>query len=154
MLHICAMQNLNLPSYNFRMSNKGKDDFIFDVIRKKLILLTPEEWVRQHIIHYLHKDLGYPKGLLKVESGVEYNTRLKRSDIIVFTNEGKPHILVECKSPSVKIDQSTLEQVAMYNKTLNATIIILTNGLIHYTFKISKEGKLDNLDKIPSYNAG
>jgi len=146
------MQSLNLPTYTFRITqNNDGEKYIFDIIRKKPIMLTPEEWVRQHMIHYFHNDLGYPKGLLKVESGVMYNTRLKRSDIVIYNSAGKPHILVECKAPSVKIDQSTLEQVAMYNRTLNAPIIILTNGLTHYTFELNENGELLNLDKIPQF---
>ncbi|VAW45602.1 hypothetical protein MNBD_GAMMA03-129 [hydrothermal vent metagenome] len=147
------MQTLNLPSYNFKITHKEEGDFIFDVIRKKNILLTPEEWVRQHIIHYLHKNLGYPKGLLKVESGVMYNARMKRSDIIIYDRKGSPSILVECKAPSVKINQSTVEQAAMYNRTLNASVIILTNGVVHYTFKLDDKGVLINLDEIPKYKA-
>ncbi len=148
------MQFLNLPACKFRIvTNKG-DKYIYDIIRKKNIMLTPEEWVRQHMIHYLHNYLGYPKGLIKVESGVLYNTKLKRSDIVIYNNLGKPLVLVECKAPSVKVSQSTLEQVAMYNKTLNASIIILTNGLIHYTFELDKNGELQNLDKIPTFERG
>ncbi len=145
------MQKLNFPTYPFKISRREEGDFIFDIIRKKVILLTPEEWVRQHIIHYLHKDLGYPKGLIRVESGVKYNTRVKRSDVVIYNNSGAPAMLIECKAPNVKINQSTLEQVAMYNRTLNASVIILTNGLVHYTFRISKKDKLENLDKIPNY---
>ncbi|MCF6351956.1 MAG: type I restriction enzyme HsdR N-terminal domain-containing protein [Cyclobacteriaceae bacterium] len=145
------MQKLNLPNYNFKITRKVEGDFIFDIVRKKAILLTPEEWVRQHIINYLHLDLGYPKGLLKVESGVMYNTRHKRSDIVIYNNSGSPYMLVECKAPSVKINQSTVEQVAMYNRTLHAPIIILTNGLVHYTFRVSKKGELENLNEIPNY---
>lgn len=146
------MQSLNLPNYDFKITRKEKGDFIFDVIRKKNILLTPEEWVRQHILHYLLGELGYPKGLVKVESGVSYNAQMKRSDVVIYNNLGSPHILVECKAPSVKIDQSTLEQVAMYNRTLEASIIVLTNGLKHYTFMLNDKGELVNLEKIPSYN--
>ncbi len=145
------MQTLNLPTYKFRITTNNDDTYIYDIIRKKPIMLTPEEWVRQHMIHYLHNDLGYPKGLLKVESGVVYNSRLKRSDIVIYDNNGKPYILVECKAPSVKVNQSTLEQVAMYNRTLSAKIIILTNGLTHYTFKIDKRGELINLESIPKF---
>ena len=145
------MQNLNLPNYKFKITCKEEGDYIFDVFRRKNIFLTPEEWVRQHILHYLHNDLGYPKGLLKVESGVAYNKRLKRSDIVVYNNLGNPFMLVECKAPSVKISQSTLEQAAMYNRTLNADIILLSNGLTHYTFKLNDQGKIVNLAEIPTY---
>lgn len=145
------MQQLNLPDYSFRTKTVGDDTYIFDRIRSKFVLLTEEEWVRQHIVHYLIEDLGYPKGLIKVESGVTYNTRTKRSDIVVYNNLGKPHILVECKSPVTGIKQSTLEQAAMYNRTLKAHIILLTNGLTHYTFSVGEKGQLVNLRSIPSY---
>ena len=145
------MQSLNLPTCKFRISTENGDKYIYDVIRSKHILLTPEEWVRQHIIHHLLHDLEYPKGLIKVETGVVYNERMKRSDVVVFTNMAKPHILIECKAPSVKIDQSTLEQVAMYNRTLKASIIVLTNGLTHYTFKLGEKGELVNLEKLPKF---
>lgn len=154
MLHICVMQSLNLPNYEFRIFLKNGEKYIYDIIRNKPILLIPEEWVRQHMIHYLIKGLGYPKGLVKVESGVVYNERIKRSDIVVYSNEAKPQILIECKAPTVKINQSTFEQVAMYNRTLNASIIILTNGLIHYTFKLGANGELINLNEIPRFERG
>jgi len=145
------MQSLNLPKYEFRLITKNKEEHIYDIIRNKFLLLTPEEWVRQHMIHYLIKDLKYPKGLVKVESGVVYNASVKRSDIVIYNTLGRPYILVECKSPSIKINQSTFEQVAMYNRTLNASIIILTNGLMHYTFKFGERGELINLNEIPKF---
>lgn len=148
------MQSLNFPACNFRINTQNGDRYIYDVIRNKPILLTPEEWVRQHVIHYLLYNLNYPKGLIKVESGVVYNGRNKRSDIVVYTNLATPDILIECKAPSVKIGQSTLEQVAMYNRTLNASIIVLTNGLTHYTFKLGEKGELVNLEKIPEFERG
>lgn len=151
MLHICVMQSLNLPTCKFRITKQSGDKYIYDIIRNKPILLTPEEWVRQHMIHYLHFDLGYPKGLVKVESGVVYNARMKRSDIVVYNNMAAPHILIECKAPSIKINQATLEQVAMYNHTLEASIIVLTNGLTHYTFRIGEEGELVNLGEVPKF---
>jgi hypothetical protein len=146
------MQSLNFPTFNFRITTINSENYIYDIIRKKNILLTPEEWVRQHIIHYFINDLNYPKGLIKVEFGVVYNKKMKRSDVLIYNKEGKPHILVECKASSVKINQSTLEQVAMYNKILKAPIIILTNGLKHYTFKLDNKGTIVNLSKIPKYN--
>lgn len=150
-LHICSMQKLNLPDYAFRIQTNEGVESIYDIIRNKYIVLTAEEWVRQHIIRYLIEDLGYPKGLIKVESGVSYNSRIKRSDIVVFNNMGEPSILVECKSPDISINQSTLEQAAMYNHTLKAEIIVLTNGITHFTFSIDSTGKLVNRNEIPSY---
>lgn len=151
MLHICAMQSLNLPSFDFRITVKNEEKYIYDIIRNKPILLTSEEWVRQHMVHYLLHDLGYPKGLIKVESGVVYNERMKRSDVVIYNNLGVPHILIECKAPSIKINQTTFEQLAMYNRTLKASILILTNGLTHYTFKLGDTGELVNLSAIPKF---
>ncbi len=145
------MQTLNFPNCDFKITRKEEGEYVFDIIRKKDILLTPEEWVRQHIIHYLLDELDYPRGLVKVESGVSYNKRMKRSDVVIYNNLGNPQILVECKAPGVKIDQSTLEQVAVYNNSLKASIIILTNGLVHYTFKIGAAGELINLKEIPKF---
>ena len=145
------MQRLNLPTYRFRTKTEEGVSYIFDPVRTKFIVLTEEEWVRQHILSYLISDLGYPKGLIKVESGVAYNSRLKRSDILVYNNLGVPELLVECKSPTTAINQATMEQAAMYNRTLKASIIVLTNGLIHYTFSIDTNGKLQNLPSIPPY---
>jgi len=147
------MHSLNLPTYTFKFRKHEEVDFIYDKIRNKYILLTPEEWVRQHLLMFLIHHLGYPKGLIKVESGLVYNKRVKRSDIIVYNNLGMPTILVECKSPKVAISQSTMEQVAMYNKTLKARIIVLSNGLVHYTFKIGENGELINLSEIPKYES-
>lgn len=152
LLHICGMQELNLPTYSFKTKTTDGAELIFDGIRNKFVVLTEEEWVRQHVLRYLTEDLGYPKGLIKCETGVAYNTRMKRSDIVVFNNKGIPEILVECKSPGVNINQATLEQAAMYNRTLKARIIFLTNGMIHYTFSFDESGNLVNLDKIPSYH--
>lgn len=150
-LHICNMQQLKLPAYSFKIKTIDGIDLIFDRVRSKYVTLTEEEWVRQHIICYLIEDLNYPKGLIKVESGVLYNTRTKRSDIVVYNNLGKPLILVECKSPTTNISQATLEQAAMYNHTLKAKIILLTNGLNHYTFSVGDKGKLINLESVPPY---
>jgi len=146
------MHSLNLPKYAFKLKKEEEVEFIFDRIRNKYIVLTPEEWVRQHLLMFLINDLGYPKGLIKVESGVMYNSRVKRSDIVVFNSLGLPHILVECKSPTVVINQSTMEQVAMYNRTLKASIMVLSNGLVHYTFKIGDGGELTNLSEIPRFS--
>lgn len=151
-LHICSMQVLNLPTYSFRIKEENDEQYIYDIVRSKFILLTKEEWVRQHILHYLITDLGYPKGLIKVESGVAYNRRPKRSDIVVYNNLGNADILVECKSPDMPINQSTMEQAAMYTKTLKANYIVLTNGMTHYTFSFDSDGKLKNLQSIPKYN--
>lgn len=145
------MEKLNLPDFNYTVrNNKGKVE-IFDIIRKKYIVLQPEEWVRQNFIHFLIDVQGFPKSLIKVESGLKYNSLLKRSDILIYSNDGDCSMLVECKSYNVKINQSTLDQCTIYNKTINAEYIILTNGINHFCCKKNKNGSYDFVDYIPFY---
>ena len=125
------MHQLNLPPFDYKLKKADGKVWIFDGIRKKYIVLTPEEWVRQHFINYLITDFKYPKSLLKVEGGLTYNTLSKRSDIIVFDREGKPWMIVECKSPTMKLSQDTLQQASVYNSTLRAKYVTVSNGLIH-----------------------
>ena len=126
------MEALNFPKFNFRVKNTENHLRIFDIVRKKFVVLQPEEWVRQHVVHYLNTVKGYPLSLLNVEKKLSVNGLTKRYDIIVFNNDGSIHILVECKAPTVLIDQSTFDQVARYNLKANATYLMLTNGLSHY----------------------
>lgn len=126
------MQPLNLPTYPFKIKSSENKYFIFDIIRKKYVVLTPEEWVRQHIIHYLIEEKNYPISLIAVEKKVTVNKLTKRTDILVFNNKGNPHIIVECKAPSIKISQDAFDQIARYNLKLDANYLIVTNGLKHY----------------------
>ncbi len=105
---------------------------IFDIIRKKYIVLTPEEWVRQHFIHFLISGKGYPRSLFKIESSLSFNKLQKRSDILVHDRQGKPWMLVECKSPSIKLSQKAFNQIAVYNMTVGARYLAVTNGMVHY----------------------
>src|SRR5690606_18666690 len=105
--------------------------WIFDSLRKKYLILTPEEWVRQHWINYLIEHLGYPGGLFSLEKGLKYNQLNKRSDLIVFDRDAKHYLLIECKAPGIKIDQKTLNQAMTYNSTLDCPNLILSNGLNH-----------------------
>lgn len=105
---------------------------VFDIIRKKYVILTPEEWVRQHVVHYLLQYHNYPKGLIKLEGGLKFHKLLKRTDILVHDHEGTPYLLVECKAPSIKINQKVIEQASIYNQKVSARFILLTNGMSHY----------------------
>lgn len=105
---------------------------IFDIIRKKYIVLTPEEWVRQHFIHFLISGKGYPRSLFKIESSLSFNKLQKRSDILVHDRQGKPWMLVECKSSSLKLSQKAFNQIAVYNMTVGAKYLAVTNGMVHY----------------------
>ena len=95
-------------------------------------MLTPEEWVRQHFVNYLINELGYPKSLFKVESGLRFNKMQKRSDIVVHDRSGNPWMLIECKSPDIKLTQKAFNQIAVYNMTISARYLAVTNGMVHY----------------------
>ncbi len=147
------MINLNLPSYSFKIKNKENKLYIFDIIRKKNIMLTPEEWVRQHFIHYLIEEKKYPKSLIAVEKQLTINNLSKRTDILIFDNKGLPNIIVECKAPSIKISQNTFDQIARYNLKLKAKYLIVTNGLQHYYCKMDHQKmQYDFLKEIPIYS--
>lgn len=147
------MQPLNLPTYPFKIKSSENKYFIFDIVRKKYVMLTPEEWVRQHIIHYLIQEKNYPISLIAVEKKVTINKLTKRTDILVFNTKGNPHIIVECKAPSIKITQEAFDQIARYNLKLDANYLIVSNGLNHfYCFMDTKNEKYVFLDTVPHYN--
>ncbi len=140
------LPELNLPKFDF----KFRDNYIFDEIRKKYILLTPEEWVRQNIIKYLNKNLGYPLPLLGIEKQIKVFGTIKRPDIIVFDKKFKPKMIVECKKPEVKITQKTLNQAINYFLELKPEYFLLTNGIRHYCCKIEKNTCIF-LQEIPNF---
>lgn len=126
------MIQLNLPSFEYKVKKEQDKLYIYDSIRRKYLLLTPEEWVRQHFVNYLTQELGYPRGLLTTESGLKYNHLQRRTDIVVFDRTAKPYMIVECKAPSVRITQQVFNQIAVYNKVLQAKMLVVSNGLTHY----------------------
>ncbi len=134
-------QKLNLPQFELKIKEEEGKKLIFDSIRKNYFLLTPEEWVRQHFLNLLITHYKYPKALIKVETGLRYNKLLKRSDIIIFDREGKSFLLVECKSADQKINQASFDQAAMYNMTIKAKYIALTNGLKTFCCRIDQESR-------------
>ena len=146
------MQQLNFPSYSFRFKNSENKVAIFDDIRKKFIILTPEEWVRQHTVQFLLQEKSYPKSYLNVEKLIKINDLSKRYDIVVFQPDGTIFLLVECKAPEVKITQQTFDQIARYNLTLKAKYLMVTNGLNHYFCKMDFEKeKYVFLDELPEF---
>lgn len=126
------MQALNFPAYDFRFKNSENKVRIFDVIRKKFVVLQPEEWVRQHVIHHLVHDKNYPMSHINVEKQLVFNSLKKRYDVVVYNPDGSIHLLVECKSPNIPISQNVFDQIASYNLQLEASYLMLTNGLQHY----------------------
>jgi predicted type IV restriction endonuclease len=126
------MQQLNFPSYSFRFKNSENKVSIFDEIRKKFVILSPEEWVRQHVVRFLLEEKKYPKSYINVEKVIKINSLTKRYDIVVYQPDGKLFLLIECKAPEVSISQNTFDQIARYNMVLEAEYLMVTNGLNHY----------------------
>lgn len=126
------MQALNLPPYQFKLKNNGAKSHIFDAIRKKYVVLTPEEWVRQNFLQYLIREKKYPASLIAVEAGLKYNQLQKRMDVLIYDKQGSPHLMVECKAPEIKITQDVFDQVARYNMVFKVKYLVVTNGLHHF----------------------
>jgi len=130
---------LNFPAIDARTKAEGKRTLIFDSIRKKYVALTPEEWVRQHLIHYLITEKGFPATLISVETPLKYARVDKRSDVLAYDRTGQPLMLAECKAPEVAITQKVFEQIAVYNLTLQAPCLMVTNGLQHYCLSAAND---------------
>ena len=146
------MQKLNLPSYTFKLKSNKNKTLIFDNLRKKHMVLTPEEWVRQHFVQFLIEEKKYPVSLIAIEKQLVINNLKKRTDIVIFSSDGTPNIIVECKAPKIKIGQDTFDQIARYNLKLDANYLIVTNGLQHYFCKLDKENETYVfLKDIPNY---
>lgn len=147
------MLKLNFPEYQFRLKNSENKVHIFDVIRKKFVVLQPEEWVRQHLVHYLLLEKKYPKSLINVEKQLDINGLKKRYDVVVFNSDGSIEILIECKAPNITIDQTTFNQIAQYNMNLKAMYLMVTNGLTHFYCKMNfEQEKYSFLTDIPDFN--
>jgi len=117
------------------------------------VVLQPEEWVRQHVILFLIKDKNYPKSHINVEKQLTVNGIKKRYDIVVFNSDGSIEILIECKAPTVSIDQKTFNQIAQYNRSLKANYLMVTNGLAHFYCKMDfEQEKYAFLKDIPDFN--
>ncbi|WP_299367312.1 type I restriction enzyme HsdR N-terminal domain-containing protein [Winogradskyella sp.] len=148
------MQDLNFPKFEYRFKSTENKVSIFDVIRKKFIVLQPEEWVRQHCVHYMINDKKYPKSLINVEKELSVNGLKKRYDIVVFNPDGSIHLIVECKSYTAKINQDVFDQIARYNLALNANYLMVTNGINHYYCQMDTIAKRYTfLKDIPDYTS-
>ncbi|MGV3545666.1 MAG: type I restriction enzyme HsdR N-terminal domain-containing protein [Pedobacter sp.] len=144
---------LNLPFYPFKITQRDGLHYIFDEARKKHLVLTPEEWVRQHFIKYLIKEKQFPVSLMQIEGGLSLNQTRKRSDILIYTQSGEKLMVVECKAPSVTITQATFDQAARYNSVYKAKWLVITNGLNHYYAQIDHENKnFSFLEELPVYS--
>jgi hypothetical protein len=135
------MQVLNFPKYTFRFKSKENNILVFDEIRRKFVKLLPEEWVRQHCIHYLIKNKGYPAGLMLVEKQYKRNGLQKRIDLAVCDLNGNVELLVECKAPNVEISQFVFDQIARYNLEFQAKYLMVTNGRKHFYCRMDYKQK-------------
>jgi len=148
------MQQLNFPSYCFRFKNSENKVSIFDEIRKKFVILTPEEWVRQNVVRFLTEEKKYSKSYINVEKLIKINGLNKRYDVVVFQPNGKLFLLIECKAPEVPISQNTFDQIARYNMVLDAEYLMVTNGLNHYFCQMDFENEKYNfLKELPEFNS-
>ena len=126
------MTELNLPSYDHRLRKQEGQTQIFDEVRKKWLKLNPEEWVRQHFVHFLIQHRGFPIGLIALEKQINIFGLSRRADIVVFSKAGLPWLLVECKAPSIRLETATFSQAASYNIHWKVPYLVITNGLKHY----------------------
>lgn len=149
---LLKMFELNLPKAEVKLANRNGKPAIWDFVRKKWLQLTPEEYVRQHFIHYLVAHLGYPASMISIERGLAVNQLTRRSDLVVYNQAREPFILVECKAPQVKLSKDTLEQASAYNLTFKAQYLCVTNGLEHAFFEIDfAKAEFKQLDVLPRY---
>jgi hypothetical protein len=147
------MLKLNLPHYDYLLKKQNESVFIYDIVRKKYVKLTPEEWVRQHYLNFLISNLWVPLSMISTETAIKYNKLSKRADIMVFSNIGQPLFLVECKAPAVRLKHDTVLQISIYNKKINVPFLSITNGLEHYCWKLNAEtGKYEITGMPASYS--
>ena len=150
--YFCTMKELNFKAYEFRTKKADGKWWIYDIIRRKYVVLQPEEWVRQHVLHFLIEEKGYPKSLINVEKALTVNELTKRYDVVIYTRRGESFLVVECKALNVSITQDTFDQIARYNLALKATYLMVTNGISHYYCQMDyKLGQYLFLRDLPHY---
>ena len=141
---------LNLPEQPVRIKAEGNQKKIFDPVRKKWLELTPEEWVRQNWVLYLHHFLHYPLSHMETEKSMKLHQTLKRADIVLYDRKLKPFIIVECKAPGVKIGMDVFEQAGRYHMAMGVKFLLITNGIHHHAVKLAN-GKAAFAEHIPNY---
>ncbi len=146
------MDALNLPTYSFSVKSEEGRTYIFDAIRKKYVLLTPEEWVRQHFVQYLVQDKGFPAALITVEKEFNFNRMRKRTDILAHNRQGEPVLLVECKAPSIAVTRNVFDQIGLYNLSYKVPWLVVTNGMKHYCCQFdASDSAYQFIDRIPAW---
>lgn len=146
------MVRLNLPPYPIKITEKGAKRYIFDFLRRKYVALTPEEWVRQHFVHFLVEHKGYPKGLLANEVELKAGEKRLRCDTLLYTADMHPRMIIEYKAPTIQIQQKTFDQISAYNLLLKVDYLIVSNGLQHHCCKMDYDTQSYTfLEGIPDY---
>jgi type I site-specific restriction endonuclease len=146
------MQNLNLPEFNIPIKKENGKSYVFDEIRKKYIVLTPEEWVRQNFIVFLVREKKYPLTLMAVEKKVNVNGQPQRFDLLIYNRNGQPLLIAEFKAPKVKVSQAAFDQAVRYNMALKVKYIVISNGLQHFICHINySANNYFYLKEIPEY---
>jgi len=141
---------LSFPQAELKLTRKEGQVFVWCIVRKKSLVLTPEEWVRQHLIHFLIQEKQIPIGLIAAEMAIEINQLSRRCDVVVFGSDGKPRLIVECKAPEISLTEKTFNQIAQYNAALNVDLLMVTNGLQHIVCQIDRENtQLNYLEELP-----
>ncbi|MCF0224077.1 MAG: type I restriction enzyme HsdR N-terminal domain-containing protein [Fibrobacter sp.] len=146
------MYDLNLPLPDLRLSGTATKPTVLDILRRKYVALTPEEWVRQHFVHYLMGHKGYPRELLANEVTLTIGDKTLRADTVLYGRDLRPRVIVEYKAPTVAITQKVFDQISTYNLLLHVDYLIVSNGMSHYCCKMDYENKKYlYLEEIPSY---
>lgn len=146
------MIQLNLPDYPIRLSGTQEHPSIFDILRRKYVALTPEEWVRQHFIHFLINQKNYPVTLLANEIKLQVGNKTLRADSVLYDRELRPRMIVEYKAPHIPITQKVFDQIFTYNMLLHVDYLVVSNGLQHYCCKMDYDNqKYLFLEDIPDY---
>lgn len=148
------MIKLNLPAFEAQLERRADKLYIWDSLRHKSVRLTPEEWVRQHFVHYLVGQLGYPPELLMNEVALSVGKTNKRIDTVLYDKQLQPAMLIEYKAPEIALSEAVLSQALRYNLALRVPLLVLSNGLQHIAYRINyEEQNYEILDKIPPYNS-
>lgn len=142
---------LSLPAFEYKVRKQNGIPVIYDVVRKKYVALTPEEWVRQHMVHFLMVYKSYPASLIAVEKEIDLYGLRRRFDLVCYDRQGNPYLIVECKAPTVELSQKVFDQVFGYNLIMAARYIAVSNGIKHYCGRIDRERNFVFLNDIPSF---
>lgn len=146
------MTSLNLPPFDMKLSGTRQHPKILDVLRRRFVALTPEEWVRQHFVHFLIDHKGYPAALLANEIQLKCGEKTLRADSVLYSRELVPRMIIEYKAPHIPITQKVFDQISAYNLLLHVDFLMVSNGMEHYICKMDYEaGKYSFLKEIPNY---